>query len=72
MVEFQHPPAPIPGREFDVLRAFACGMSISECAIQLNISKPTGATYRTRLMTKLGLTSTTEIIRFAIEHDVSQ
>ncbi len=72
MVEFHHPPAPIPGREFDLPRAFAFGMSISECAIQLNISKPTAATYRTRLVTKLGLTSTNEIIRFAIEHDVGQ
>jgi len=59
-------------REFDVLSAFACGMSISECASQLNISKHTAATYRTRLMTKLGLASTTEIIRFGLEHGVAQ
>ncbi len=59
-------------REFDVLRALACGMGISECAIQLKISKPTAATYRTRLMTKLGLTSTAEIIRFALEHGVAE
>ncbi len=58
-------------REFDVLRAFGCGMSVSECAVQLNISKPTVATYRTRLMAKLGLKSTTEIIRFALEHGLS-
>ena len=59
-------------REFEVMRAIACGVSISECAIQLNISKPTAATYRTRLMAKLGLTSTTEIIRFAIEHGIAE
>lgn len=59
-------------REFDVLSKIANGMSVSECAIQLNISKPTAATYRTRLMAKLGLASTTEIIRFGIEHGITQ
>ena len=59
-------------REFDVLRAFGCGLGISECARQLDISKPTVATYRTRLMTKLGLKSTAEIIRFALDHDLAE
>ncbi len=59
-------------REFDVLRAFGCGLSVSECATQMEITRPTVATYRTRLMTKLGLKSTTEIIRFAIEHGLSE
>ena len=67
MVEIHHPPASIPGREFDLLRAFAFGMNISECAIQLNISEPTAATYRTRLMTKLELMSTTSASRELLE-----
>ncbi len=55
-----------------MLRAFACGMGVSECAIHLNISKHTAATYRSRLMTKLGLESTAEIIRFALERGVTK
>ncbi|MBW2269448.1 MAG: response regulator transcription factor [Deltaproteobacteria bacterium] len=59
-------------REFDVLRAFGCGMGITECARQLNLSKPTVATYRSRIMAKLGLKSTAEIIRYALEHGVAE
>ncbi len=59
-------------REFDVLRAFGCGMGISECARQLDLSKTTVATYRSRIMAKLGLKSTAEIIRYALEHGVAE
>jgi two-component system invasion response regulator UvrY len=61
----------LSGREFDVLRAFGCGMKLKAVAEHLNISVSTASTYRTRLMEKLGLESTAEIIRFALEHDVA-
>jgi DNA-binding NarL/FixJ family response regulator len=57
-------------REFDLLRVLGAGMSLKECARQLNISTSSASTYRTRLMEKLNLHSTAEVIRFALENDV--
>ncbi|HXV76483.1 MAG TPA: response regulator transcription factor [Candidatus Polarisedimenticolaceae bacterium] len=57
-------------REFELLRVLGAGLSLKECAEALNISTSTASTYRARLMQKLGLRTTAEIIRFALEHDV--
>jgi DNA-binding NarL/FixJ family response regulator len=57
-------------REFELLRVLGAGMSLKECAARLNISTSSASTYRTRLMEKLKLTSTAEIIRFALENDI--
>jgi DNA-binding CsgD family transcriptional regulator len=45
-------------------------MSLKECAKQLNISTSSASTYRSRLMEKLNLRTTAEIIRFALENDI--
>ncbi len=57
-------------REFELLRVLGAGMSLKECARQLNISTSTASTYRTRLMEKLHLNTTAEVIRFALENDI--
>lgn len=57
-------------REFEVLRAFGAGMSLRDCARYLNIGTSTASTYRARLMEKLKLGNTAEIIRFALENDI--
>jgi len=57
-------------REFDVLRAIGAGKSLKECARELDLSASTVATYRARLMEKLKLASTADIIRFALENDI--
>jgi DNA-binding NarL/FixJ family response regulator len=57
-------------REFDLLRVLGAGMSLKECARQLNISTSSASTYRTRLMEKLQLHTTAELIRFALENDI--
>jgi DNA-binding NarL/FixJ family response regulator len=57
-------------REFELLRVLGAGLSLKECARHLNISTSSASTYRTRLMEKLGLGSTAEIIRFALENDI--
>lgn len=55
-------------REFELLRVLGSGMGIKEAARYLDISVSTASTYRTRLMKKLNLNSTMEIIRFALEN----
>jgi len=57
-------------REFDLLRVLGAGMSLKEAARHLNISTSSASTYRTRLLEKLNLHSTAEVIRFALENDV--
>jgi DNA-binding NarL/FixJ family response regulator len=57
-------------REFELLRVLGAGLSLKECARHLHISTSSASTYRTRLMEKLGLHTTAEIIRFALENDI--
>jgi DNA-binding NarL/FixJ family response regulator len=58
-------------REFELLRLMGRGMSLQECALQMKISESTASTYRARLMTKLELGNTAQIIRFAIENGIT-
>lgn len=57
-------------REFDVLRILGAGRSLQQCAEQLRISTSTASTYRARIMEKLNLESTAELIRFALENQL--
>jgi DNA-binding NarL/FixJ family response regulator len=57
-------------REFELLRVLGAGMSLKECADRLGISTSSASTYRARLMEKLHLHSTAEVIRFALENDI--
>jgi DNA-binding NarL/FixJ family response regulator len=57
-------------REFDLLRILGAGNSLQECARRMNISPSSASTYRARIMEKLGLESTAELIRFAVENGI--
>ena len=58
----------LSAREFEVLRVLASGMGIKEAARYLDLSVSSTSTYRARLMKKLNLESTPELIRFALEN----
>jgi DNA-binding NarL/FixJ family response regulator len=58
-------------REFELLRLMGQGMSLQRCAVQMKISESTASTYRSRLMAKLDLADTAQIIRFAIENGIA-
>jgi DNA-binding NarL/FixJ family response regulator len=55
-------------REHEVLRLLADGRTISEIAAKLSLSVKTVSTYRSRLAEKLGVHSTSELIRYALDH----
>lgn len=55
-------------REYQVLTLLASGKGIKEIALELSLSAPTIATYRSRVMTKLSLGSTVDLVRYALEH----
>jgi len=55
-------------REYQVLCLLASGRGIKEIALELGLSAPTVATYRSRVMTKLDLSSTVDLLRYALDH----
>lgn len=57
-------------REREVLQLVAEGKATKEIAKMLHLSNSTIETYRKRMMKKLGLNNLTELIKFAIKHDI--
>jgi two-component system invasion response regulator UvrY len=53
-------------REMDVLSHFAAGKTVIQIASEFSLSPKTISTYRTRLLTKLKLKTTSDLIRYAI------
>jgi two-component system response regulator NreC len=57
-------------REMEVLRLIAEGLSNKEIASQLSISVTTAQTHRNRIMQKLGLHTSVELVRYAIRRGI--
>lgn len=55
-------------RELEVFRLLVAGQGVNDIAEQLCISNKTVSTHKTRLMEKLNLSSTAELVRYAIQH----
>jgi two-component system invasion response regulator UvrY len=55
-------------REFQVLTRLGGGRSIHEIAAELSLSPKTVSTYRSRLLAKLKLKTTADIVRYVIEN----
>ena len=55
-------------REFQVLVLLSQGQSVKNIAQSLTLSIKTVSTYRARLLDKLQLTNTAELIRYALDH----
>ncbi|EGI76966.1 response regulator [Hylemonella gracilis] len=55
-------------REMEVFRLLLAGQGVNEIAEQLCISNKTVSTHKTRLMEKLNLGSTAELVRYAMQH----
>jgi len=75
-----HPPKrfaffqPMPGlsrRELEVLRLIATGKNVKETAAALNVSTSTISTHRVRMLRKLRLGSTGELIRYAFRNHLA-
>jgi two-component system invasion response regulator UvrY len=59
-------------REFEIMRLIASGHTATAIASILSLSIKTVSTYRTRTLEKLNLKTTSELIRYAIEHNVGR
>jgi len=59
-------------REFEVLRLLVEGLGPTEIAERLHLSVKTVSTHKTRILQKLNVGSTAELVRYAIEHKLVQ
>ena len=58
-------------REFEILRLLAQGVGVMEIAAALNISDKTVSTHKARLMKKMGLKTTAELVRYALNNGLA-
>ena len=55
-------------REYQVLRMLGVGRTVSEIAAELALSVKTVSTYRTRVLEKMDLRTTAELMHYVINH----
>lgn len=58
----------LSSREFEVLRMIASGKTLGQIAGQLHLSVPTVSTYRARILDKMNLTTTAELMHYGLSH----
>ena len=63
--EGRYPHERLSDRELEVLRMMASGKTVSQIADELHLAVTTIGTYRTRILEKMELTTTAELIRYA-------
>ena len=63
--------AALSAQECKVLLAVAAGARTGDIAAQLNLSAKTVSTYKRRVFNKLGLMSTSDLIRYVIDHKLA-
>jgi len=68
-----HPPKheALSDREYQVLRLIGAGRTVSEISRQLGVSVKTISTYRTRILEKLQLRTSAELIKYAVDHELA-
>ncbi len=57
-------------REFEVFRQISSARTLSEIAVELNLSAKTVSTYRARILEKMGMSTNAELMRYAIRHNL--
>ena len=55
-------------REFEVLRLIGSGMTTTQIAEVLHLSMPTVSTYRTRMLEKMNMRTTADLIKYALRN----
>jgi DNA-binding NarL/FixJ family response regulator len=68
MASEKAPHEALSDREFEVLRLLVEGLGPTEIGEKLHLSVKTVSTHKTRILEKLNLGSTAELVRFALEH----
>ena len=58
-------------REYQVLCLLGSGSAVKQIAAELGVSPKTVSTFRTRILRKMRLSSNADLIRYALEHELS-
>jgi len=58
-------------REFQILGMFGEGKTVKQIAQELSLSAPTVSTYRARILNKMDMKSTAELVKYAIQYGIS-
>ena len=69
--KLQLPHASLSDRELDVFRLLVAGMGVNEIAAKLCISHKTVSTHKARLMEKMNLHSVADLVRYAVQYDLT-
>lgn len=64
------PHAQLSDREYQIFQHIVGGEGLTEIARQLNLSVKTVSTYKTRILEKLRLANASELVRYAVQHDL--
>ena len=67
-----HPHDSLSDREFQILCLLGWGKTVKEIAKELSLSPPTVSTYRARILEKMGMRTTAELMRYAIQNRLAQ
>jgi DNA-binding NarL/FixJ family response regulator len=57
-------------REFQVLCSLGSGKTVSQIATELSLSVKTISTHRSNILSKMGMKTTAELIRYALNHNL--
>jgi two-component system, NarL family, invasion response regulator UvrY len=68
----QPPHEQLSDRELEVLRLIGSGRAISQIADLLHLSVTTVSTYRARILEKMNLTTTAELVNYAVRNGLSE
>ncbi|MGZ5091101.1 MAG: response regulator [Burkholderiales bacterium] len=61
----------LSNREYEVFRMIVAGRSVSDIADTLKLSVKTISTHKTRILQKMGATSSADLVRYAIDHKLT-
>ena len=64
----QRPHEALSDREYQVLRMIASGLTVSQVATRLSLSVKTVSTYRARVLEKMRMKTTAELMHYGIQH----
>jgi DNA-binding NarL/FixJ family response regulator len=59
-------------REYQIFLLLASAKTVTEIADTLALSVKTVSTYRTRILDKMHLDNNAELMRYAVDHDLTQ
>lgn len=64
----QRPHEALSDREYQVLRMIGSGLTVSQVATRLSLSVKTVSTYRARVLEKMSMKTTAELMHYGIQH----